>query len=132
MGAQGWTVVGHLRATNVDPAVWGPDALVWRPDRMVGLGGDLTSEAGNHSGPWTGPQEHAYCPQGSGHRMGKRSRQRCPGEQLTTLAINLLLLEVADRFDVSFTPDQDLSMTVHPIPEPVSGLLATVVPRDTN
>jgi len=126
---KGEQVLGALALTNTDPKVWGEDATTWRPSRMEKIGGASTHENGDLSGPWQGPFKHAFCPHGAGDRFGPNSRRRCPAEELTTLVVKLLVVEILSQYKLELTQDQDLTPADIALPVPTDGLRAILTPR---
>jgi len=125
--AKGEQVLAALGFTNRDPTIWGDDAQEWRPERMAHNGGASTHENGPHSGPWEGKLKFGFCAHGAGDRDGPCSRRRCPGEELSTLAIKLISLEVIRCYELQLIEGQDLSECHDTaLPVPTSGLRVRV------
>lgn len=123
-------MLGALGFTNLDPKVWGDDAHEWRPERMAENGGASSHENGPLSGPWEGHLKYGYCAHGAGDRLGPCSRRRCPGEELSTLAIKLVSVEVLRRYELELVEGQDLSeCNDTSLPVPTSGLIVRLRAR---
>ena len=126
---QGERVLAAMQYTNHDPTVWGEDAAEWRPSRMEHNGGASTHENGELSGPWEGALKYAFCAHGAGDRLGPCTRRRCAGEELSTLAIKLIVLEIIGAYELELIEGQDLSPRAIALPVPTSGLLVRIAPR---
>ena len=66
-----------------------------------------------------------------GDRLGPCSRRRCPGEELSTLAIKLICVEVLGRYELQLVEGQDLSeCNDTALPVPTSGLRVRLRARE--
>ena len=129
--AEGEQVLAALSFTNSDPTIWGADAHEWKPERMAANGGAPTHENGPLSGPWEGRLKYGFCAHGAGDRLGPCSRRRCPGEELSTLAIKLICVEVLGRYELQLVEGQDLSeCNDTALPVPTSGLRVRLRARE--
>ena len=98
---------------------------------MAANGGASTHENGPLSGPWEGRLKYGYCAHGAGDRLGPCSRRRCPGEELSTLAIKLICVEVLGRYELQLVEGQDLSeCNDTALPVPTSGLRVRLRARE--
>ena len=83
------------------------------------------------SGPWEGRLKYGFCAHGAGERLGPCSRRRCPGEELSTLAIKLICVEVLGRYELQLVEGQDLSeCNDTALPVPTSGLRVRLRARE--
>ena len=81
--------------------------------------------------PEWGRLKYGFCAHGAGDRLGPCSRRRCPGEELSTLAIKLICVEVLGRYELQLVEGQDLSeCNDTALPVPTSGLRVRLRARE--
>lgn len=105
------TVYLNSACTHVDPAIWGVDALDFRPDRWLSDDGDLVR-----------PTRGTFTPWSAGPRI-------CPGQKMAEVEFVAVMMTVFSSHKIS--PVVDAGETLEMAQEKLREIIADSQPRIT-